>query len=204
MKAVRYDQLIDNIRIHVPACTDGLILRMTRQIAQEFCRRSECWREKVTVDLVANQAAYSIASSFVSDIRRIATVWLRSTTDVAQGKDGYPYNLAGVRFEQPGTLTFLNTPSTESVTGGLRVELVLTPAYNADEIGNEIIELWGHAIEDGVIARLKAMPKLAWSDPQGAKDWGAQYDNGISQASFDTEKRFTGDEVTVSTPRWLV
>lgn len=204
MKAVRYDQLSDNIGIYVPGCAGGLILRMTRQVAREFCQRSECWREKVTVDLVANQAAYTIASSFVADIRRVSVVWLRSTTDVAQGKDGYPYNLSGVKFEQPGTLTFAVAPGTESVTNGLRVELVLTPAYNADEIGDEIVELWGSAIEAGVISRLKAMPRLAWSDPQGAKDWEAQYDNGISQASVDTLKRFTGDDLVAETPRWLV
>lgn len=204
MKAVRFDQLVDNIGIHVQGCTDGLILRMTRQIAREFCQRSECWREKVTVNLVANQAAYTITSAFVTDIRRVAVVWLRSTTDVAQGKDGYPYNLFGLKFEQPGTLTFSVAPGTESVTGGLRVELVLTPAYNADEIGDEIVELWGSAIEAGVISRLKAMPRLAWSDPQGAKDWGTQYDNGISQAFVDTLKRFTGDDLVAETPRWLV
>lgn len=203
MKVVRYDQLLDGIRPHLSGCGDGLIVRTMRSIGQEFCRRSQCWREKISKNMVAGTRSYTLTSAFSADIQRVRDVWFLSATDVTNGEDGTLQDINSIKFTPPSTLLLPYNPG-QSITGGLVVRVILTPQYNADEIGDEVANLWGFALEAGVIGRIKAMPNQPWSDERGARDWSTRFDDGITQAETDSDKNFTNMDLTSTGPGWLI
>jgi len=203
MKVVRYDQLLDGIRPYLPGCNDGMIIRALRSTGQEFCRRSQCWREKIKQNLVAGTKTYTLTSVFSADIQRIHDVWFLSATDVTNGEEGTLQDIGRIKFTPPVTMVLPVNPA-QSVTNGLVVNVVLTPQYNADEIGDEVANLWGFALEAGVIGKLKSMPSQPWSDERGARDLLTRFDDGVTQAETDTDKNFTNMDLTSSGPGWLI
>lgn len=192
----KLQDLLPRMVVDLPGCPEELIYLELRAAWRRFARHSGAVRERRFYPTVAQQRRYPIASQYGAEILYVSGVWVRSAEDVAQDRDGN--QLTGLGYSKTRTLggqdvlQLAYAPS-ESVQGGLVVEMALLPVVkpDADELG----EL-GNAFEDDVVAG--ALAQLAG---QGGKKWSskavyqqrmAEYLAGVSRAKTAAAERNRG------------
>jgi len=167
------------------------------QHLQQACRRfasdSEAFRETLAyIDLVADQANYTLTPSWDCRILRVTEVWKRSADDVTNDMEGVQQPEAYYKFVKPNTLILATDiiPGA-AVTDGLMVEVVLVPEVT--QTGTNVVSLeflndYAEAIMERAYYSLKLMPKQRWSDAAKAlKIHLPAYLNAVTDAMGDVQ-----------------
>lgn len=204
MSAVaRYDNLLPSFRL--PGCQNGEILNQLREAGHEFFRRSECWQHTIpSINIVANQKAYTLTPSYHAQIRRIVEVRFNTAAGVAAGDEGTAQDLTVIEFTPPNTLT-LDSKPTEAVTSGLEVDVKLCPYKYGNELPEELLDLYADAIICGALAKLYDYPEnCPWADPRKAQENTSKFNQAIVQASVDSDKGHRNVDLKMGTQDFLV
>jgi len=195
---VRYDQLLDELYLHLPGCSKTLIKGTLIKALRVLCDRTEAWTETLApVDLVAEQLDYTLTTDWQAYIKRVIQVRKMSADEAAAGFDGSITAPQFYDFTPPGTLT-LNQQliPRENVTGGMIVKVVLSPLWNAVEIPDWLFNRWAQGIVARTLFELKAMKSSAsspvpWSDPDGAAFYRTEYNQLLGEIMGDTARGYT-------------
>jgi hypothetical protein len=171
-----YDLLLPEL----PGCTTAMVDLHLREVAREFCRATSVWRQPLAaVNLVANQATYTVTAPASSELVRIVSItvagkllWL--DTDAPPESQTPKYERADPPFTLSGDLTTLTLIADEvpkaAFVGGLVLVGALSPSAAATTIPDFIKGQYSEAIRYGVLSRLMVMGKKPWTDrPQGEK-----------------------------------
>jgi hypothetical protein len=179
VKVARLDQLIPSVKDKLPASPlKGQAIRSLREAAQRFCFETEAWKEALpSVNTVANQTAYTLATSWQAEIRRIHSVYLKTAAEVTSGAIGTEHDVTYDTFS-PATSVyrFGSAPASTAITGGLVFTVVLVPNLQADEIPEWLLGLYGMAFVYGAIADLCSHKGAGGMyDPETAKLYAMKY-----------------------------
>lgn len=200
---VRYDMLLPSFRMS--GCPDSEIKTQLREAGYDFFRRSECWLYTIpSIDIVANQKAYTLSTGLSAQIRRIHAVRINDANNIAAGNKGVAQDLTRIDFVPPDALTLPDAPLS-SVTDGLEVDVKLCPYRFSDEIPAVLLDLWSDGIIAGTLARLYDYPKnCPWSNSQKAQEQKDIFSAAINQATVDSDKGYRNVELVSSTPDFLL
>ena len=147
-KIVKYTDLVPRMLRDLNNYSPASALFALQDAGREFCNRSEAWFEDLpSIDLVADQQYYALATDYVAEIKLIKSVRVLTSDDVTNELEGEIVPPSHYRMDLPGRLKFLTgyAPST-TVTGGLIVEVVLVPNMGTNELPEWIMSRWAEGI----------------------------------------------------------
>jgi hypothetical protein len=175
---------------HLPGIDAYTLDQHLQQASREFCDRSEAFRETLTRNLVADQAAYVLTPSYDCRIKRILEVWLKTDNDITAGADGTLVDSRYYTFRTAtGTLTLDNAykPSV-AVTGGLVVKVVLVPEITqtgTNVLSEDFLNVWADGLMFRAFFTLMSMPRQRWTNLDrlaGAPFYYGEYLRKLSDA----------------------
>ena len=194
MKAVRYDQLLDQLSLQLPAgISQGVMIRALRDSGKRFCSESQAWRQNLTpITTVISQLAYTLVNEWAADIIGINRVGLRTTAQIAADPtdEGAEIWNGGYKFlPDSQKITFSGAPASSVVTDGLLVKATLVPHDNSDEVAEWFISLYTGGIVSGAVETICMMPQF-YNERINAKA-GRNFNNEVCRAVRDAETGFT-------------
>jgi hypothetical protein len=176
-----------HVQVEVSMAPVALIESMLRRATIDLCRRGHPWvGDFAPITVVAGTAAYQLAApSAQAHAFEPYSVWLDSKRlsfiplDQMRKYGTYWPEHAGevTAFTQvdDGTLTLYRKPE---VGGTLRGLSALAPSATSTELPDWLGEKFFETIVAGAKARLFAMPKATWFDPNGATMYATIFDGG--------------------------
>lgn len=187
-----YDLLLPEL----PGCSTALVDRHLVDMAREFCSTTGLWHQTLTaIDLVAEQATYTVATPASSELVRITELtvagellWRLSDRGVDRQPEGED---AKYRTNEPpfslstdlAQITLMEVP-TAAVVGGLEIKAALKPTAAADTLPDFLKSQHSEAIRYGVLARLMVMGKKPWSDRELAVTYDGRWRTAINFAAY--------------------
>lgn len=192
-----YDLLLPEL----PGCTTALLDFHLRETARQFCSQTGAWRVPFTaVDLVANQAAYTlvpgVANSEVVKLTKLTVnselLWADSDRE-QKGRDAVEPKY--VRYEPPFTLSLdlvqitlmVDEVPTAAVVGGLQVEGALKPTATAAALPDFLRSQYSEAMRYGTLFRLKVMAKKPWTDRDLASAYLLEWNKALNFAAYQVQ-----------------
>lgn len=164
------DELLPRIMEVAPACPEPTAIRHARDAAIEFCRRTRIWRDHDKFEL-GEEACDVIAAGDEAQVFEITHASVTSADDSciwdleAKTVDWLDKNCPGWRDEEgtPQYITQINANSvrvtpTPPEGSMLRLELVLLPSNDADQLIDVLIDTYPQVIADGALGRVLALP----------------------------------------------
>jgi hypothetical protein len=188
-----YDLLMPEL----PGITTALLDQHLREVARDFCGKTSAWREDLTaIDLVADQAAYSVAVPTDSALVRVVSLtaadellWLDREAKEDDEQPTYrpeepPFSLS----DDLGTLT-LSTDDvpTESLAAGLVIKAALKPSTTAATLPDFLRTQYSEAMRFGVLSRLMGMGKKPWSDRPLAGVYAQMWQQKLNFAGYQAQ-----------------
>lgn len=184
----------DILMPELPGCTTAMVDLHLREVAREFCRSTSVWRQTLTaINLVANQATYTVAVPINSELVQVLsvtangiTLWIN--TDFPEPLKTPKYTRADPPFTMSGdllTLTFnIDEIPSSTVTAGLVLTGALTPSATTTVIPDFIKAQYSDAIRFGVLSRLLAMGKKPWTDRDLAVNYAQKWNSAMNFAAM--------------------
>lgn len=190
----------------VIGCPIPTLVHHARLTSIDWCRRTACWR--VDLDPVqlpgGSHVAYIDPLSIQAAVTKVITVSVggRERTLVSP-RDGQRF----VRSQHPGEFCFttdnrdLQVYPMEPAGTEVIVTATLVPSATAAELDDMVAADWIGDIAIGVTAAIKRIPNQEFSDPVGARDDQARYEDrrtsvaakfarGLSAAKTRTQRGF--------------
>ncbi len=212
------DELVPEIHLEAPNCHHGIIRKQLQATLRHFCKETYLWRYQLPAItlLPFNESApstYLYELDVPDDTEVIAiheliyqnrnllpksTDWL--TTEMpnwreSTGDPRYYLQLSDrrVRF----------VPASEEVQPiAITGQVILQPSRKGETFCDELLE-YDHALIQGTLARLLAMGKKPWSDPQRVQYCQLEYGEAISQAKHNTLRDYSDGAETIARRSWL-
>ena len=103
----RYQELYSLCKIDLPMCPEPLLLQQLQMTGRDFCRFTESWRERLTMNLVDDQEDYVLSPNYDAEIIRPLGVWTNGDDTTADPDDPSFYDFTPSNF----TLSFVSAPS---------------------------------------------------------------------------------------------
>lgn len=173
------DRIMDNSRSRLPGAIDTNIYQELQYVLDDFFRMSGCWREKITVPVLANETEYEL-----EPVQSPARVY------------------ALLRFEDGN-----GSPLAASITDGniLKLAKAVDPAdYYAtvtltvtSRVNDEkyprfpqwVSDRFSDVISDGIAGRLMALPAKPFSSPQHALFFQRKFRSGTNIARIEADRQ---------------
>lgn len=176
--------LLPRVLEKAPMCPEPTAIRHIRDAAIEFCRRTRIWRVQDIFALTAEacEALAVYPGTHIFEITHAA--WLApGSGDQDRGIPLVPVTMdwldkyrAGWRSEQsipswitqiaPNSVRLAPKPEpSDDGYGSLRLELILVPSQDADQVPDILVDAYPLEIADGALARLLALP-AEFGNPQ--------------------------------------
>jgi hypothetical protein len=187
------DEMIQYMIVDLPGCTPEMIKQTLRRALREFCIKTEAWRSKVTLDVVADQTDYDLRDNFDAIVQRIIAVKVKNSTnqvfDDITPVAAYQYDL-----EEDITLSFLSkyAPDT-SLTDGLEVEIAWRPQYEAEELSGLFLDRYADGIMSYAKYYLMKMGNKTWSNPSLAMEYKREYE---TMRTYAMREKYTKNKPT--------
>jgi hypothetical protein len=165
--------LVPRVQENAPAAPEPTILRHLRDAAIEFCRRTRVWRSKETftigadghdsVDVDPGRSIYEIThAAFIAadaeddddgtPLDPVTIDWLDNEHPGWRNDEGPP---RWITQWKPNTVRVVPKPE---AAGTLRLELILLPAIDADQVPDILIDSYSREIADGAIGSVLLLP----------------------------------------------
>ena len=173
-------RIYDNVLAVLPATTQPLIQLALWNSVEEFCLRSQYFRERIYWQMAPG--VYQVDFNPFSASQLVS--WVLSQ-----------YGLTSFRIVPPAILEDLQTPPNAARTGWAIVALTPT-SFDALQKSASFPELWTTWFEtmlDGTMFRLTGQPAKPWSSTQLAQYHGARFRMGINRAR-DIAERLHSDQ----------
>lgn len=166
--------LLPRVLEKAAACPEPTAIRHLRDAAIEFCRRTRIWRESDSFSMLAltNPGSETLAPFEGSQIYEISHAAFIETG--AESDDpGTPLEAVTIDWldqehpgwrEKEGPPRFITQSAPNTVTiapkadGTLKLELILLPAEDADQVPDILIETYSRQIADGAIGAVLLLP----------------------------------------------
>lgn len=187
--------LYTEVRQHANQCPDVTINTAVVKCLREFCRQSWYLQELLPpIDIVANQATYTLVPSTGFDIINVDTMKVSGYPYVAvslQDIDDMPDNTAymGYSFEPTNLLTLYPTP-TSAMAAALSVRITEMPQETATTIPDTIYNYYKTDLVSGALAYILSMQKESWSNPSLAAAKEVEFRRGIYNAKMRRSRGF--------------
>jgi len=172
--------LINKMFLRVPQCPAALMNDALLTSLYNFLRDSEAYTTTLTLDLVADQAAYTLSSETDFDIVKIE--WVKqSDSEISADKWS---------FTRPATLTLDEAPGSAE-TDGLDVRVVLTTRDSSDtsSVPSQIFDRYCDAIVSGALVEIHMLPGRPWTNAELAGYHRQRYLSGITDSLNDKNRR---------------
>lgn len=172
----------------LPMVSPQVILQEMQKAGVQFFKASGVWTQFLSVmNIVANQAAYTLTVPAMSQLFQIEQVVLNYTPTVNPFDTIPPTDPMNYYLSDDQTQLIFHTtsiPST-SVTGGMQIRVMLIPTWDATGVPSCFINRYA----EGIMARTKynlfSMARKPWSDPHGAQRALIDYNKEMSEAARD-------------------
>lgn len=176
---MRLRDLLVDVLTDVPGATDPAALNALSRAAAEFCRKTEVFRKKLVLDIVADETDYDLVSGENARIHRVLSV-KGKTDDDQEFTEMDPLYESEYSIEDDSRIVF-ETAFSVDITDGLEVEAVLRPTMRNAELPEWIIDRYGEGIAGMAKVILLAQPGKPWSglDASFAQ---YQYDRAVTNA----------------------
>jgi len=189
----------------LPDCPVNLLNQALQLGSREFCQDTEAFRQELTaMDLVADQKEYTLSAPAGYEISRVFEVRLLTEDEVTDGDEGTVQSTNKYEYDiQTGTLTFYSAPSTEAVTGGLVIEVVLLPLEDGAVLDAEFMRRWGRTIQDWAYWWLFSMDGKPWASETQAAAFFNRYRRGVVTSRVDGARLYTSRELRMQAAGFL-
>jgi hypothetical protein len=180
--------LLGLLTTDLPGCGTADKLAALERAASDFCERSRCWREQLTVELVAG--AYEASLLWPCDGYAIGTTLVSIDGAAVRGAGGYLLVPARIADGMQGILF----PTRPACAQGCTLVLfgTLIPRRGSLELPDWILDNHGAAIADGAAAMLKRHGRKAYSDLPGSAEYMRTFERGVAAAAIDGAARQRG------------
>lgn len=205
-----YDHILPEVNGVLPAVVDFEL----RQVAIDFCEQTGVHTAEVApIDVVGGTAAYTLTSLVAgTEPYRIKAAWYNNRpldlAPIEALNDYSQYWPSQTDVEarcytqkQPDQIILFPQPNT-SLSGGLRVELILRPTQASTGLTDWIANRYMRVICAGVKARLMSMSDRPWSRPDFAAAFAVEYVSGRGLAEIDANRSFIRSALSVRPHRF--
>lgn len=169
-----------HIQPHVPGCPELVIDDHLQIAAENFCKRSEVWRERITglstVDGVSDYKLSTPGRSRLENvthlyvdsaaISRVPSLYYDQDTDTEKGRP--------TRYALFGDETIRFYPTPDDVYS-FEAAAVLSPSSNATSVPDFLYEDHLQTICYGAISTLTIIPGKEWTNPELAMYYSAKF-----------------------------
>lgn len=197
-QATTFSDILNMVMPEVPGCPVALATQHVQQAARQFCADSEAWREKLSpINLVADDATYTLTPGYDCEVRRVLDVWIRTADDVTNGNDGTLLTYDQYEYDPAGSVLTLDDTiePQEAVANGLVVRVMLVPylSTNVDTIAVQggisatFLNYWAEPIIARAKYTLMRMLRTAWANPNMAQVYLDEYHDGVSRAKTELD-----------------
>jgi len=169
------------VQMELNRCSSTLAQYALRRAAREFLRKTGIWQETITMDVVADQSEYTLASAVAS-----ATIY-RIVSVNTNGGEGDNLPAEQYEFTDNTTLTLDDayTPTDAETDGLVVVVSLIPPLVGTDFTVSAILDRWAEAIIAKAISDLAMVPKRPYTDFAVAALKKAEYDRHLKQCLAD-------------------
>lgn len=209
--ATAYSAWLPTIQPHVPDCPSPMIIEAVRQACIDFCESSGYLRVDLEpFNTVATDEEYELTAPTDTVVCRVLTVRcgdriLEATTQERLDADAsYWRNLTGqpARYIQPDQDTIILSPTPDSVEP-VKVFATVRPSQASGAVDDQIFERFKDRIASGAMARLMAMPAVAWSNPELSAYHANIFGDGVSDAADKAARGLSNSVRLRVRPRFL-
>lgn len=199
--------LLESIAEQCRECPRPTLTRNYIDVCRDFCWRTRWLTKTVTgIVTVVDQVAYTITADTNNDFFGVFSIdLLESATEtrqlVEQASEFWDPDAASdipERWEYVMTGQFKLDPP-PSAAYALVVEAFMRPKKDATSIDTRLADECDQAIEYGVLARIKAIVGMPWSDPRGAVENGRMYESNVgTYSALADRKHNSGSRVSTA------
>lgn len=199
MTNVAYTEWLDHIQPHVPDCPSPMILQAVRQASIEFCRSSRYLRVNLDpFNTVVGDDEYELSPptdtvvSAIINIRCGGRILDPEKQEDLDAESNYWRDLEGQpsRFIQPDESTIIINPIPQEVMV-VRIMAAVRPSQSSGGVDSLLFERFMDAIASGALAKLMAMPSVAWSNPELSAYHAGIFRSGVSEAADKAARGLT-------------
>lgn len=211
MTSVAYTQWLDHVQPHVPDCPSPMILQAVRQSCIEFCRSSKYLRVNLTpFNTIVGDDEYEIpiptdtVVSAVLNVRCGDRLLGAARQEELDSEASYWRSIEGQpsRYIMPSEETIILNPVPQEIVP-VRILAAVRPSQTSGGVDEAIFERFLDATASGAIARLMAMPGVAWSNPQLAAYHADVFNSGVSVAADKAARGLTYNKRLRSKARFM-
>ncbi|MEI7879854.1 MAG: hypothetical protein WCI95_03155 [bacterium] len=183
LKVVKYTDLIPRMMRDITNYSLATTVFALQDAGREFCNRSEAWFVDLDpIDVVANQQEYTLDPTLIAQIKKVDSVNLLSSDDVASGYLGTRVHASRYRLILPNTLRFDdNYIPTTPVTSGMVVRVTLAPTMGTNELPEWLMARWAEGIIGHAMYTL-----LRKTDPNTAVVYLNQFNAKLGEAMAES------------------
>lgn len=196
-----YSDLLPDILPHVPSCPLPSITRALQVIAQDFFQRSEAYTHTITsVNTVSGQPNVTVSLPANTRLVKPLDMYLgagklATTNEQILANDyGNWRALTGI----PKFVMISDTVANQLILAlppdgvyALTGRVAVKPLRAATTLDDNLMELYGDALVDGVLHRLMMMKNTEWYDGNLAQYHSVQYESAIDEAHDVSNKTNT-------------
>ena len=183
-----YTDFVARMISELPMVSPQIILQEMQKAGVQFFKASGVWTQFLPVmNIVANQAAYTLTMPSMSQLFQIEQVVLNYTPTVNPFDTIPPLDSMNYYISDDQTQLIFHTTSipSVSVTGGMQIRVMLIPTWDATGVPSCFVNRYS----EGLMARTKynlfSMSRKPWSDPKNAQRALVDYNKEMSEASRD-------------------
>jgi len=183
-----YSNYVVRMRSELPMCPDPIIMQEMQKASLEFFRNSGVWLSTLAaMNIVANQASYTLTLPAMSQLQQIQ--WVKCNFSPAVTPFDTVYAMAPGSYylsdDQTSLVFYTYAIPTQNVTGGLQVQLMLVPTWDATGVPTCFLNRYAEGIMARTKYNLMTMAKKPWSDAQNAGRYLARYNAELAEATRD-------------------
>lgn len=167
----KYDDLIDQVAIHVSPCPENAIIDALRRTVRDFCKKTKLWvYDHEEIAITANQKEFNLNLPEETTALYVWGMNGRSGT-YSQSDDYYLTFDNRIVFNRP-----------YSHNKALNPLLSLMPSAKSETFSDLIYEYCQDTILAGAVAFLQGQPYRAWSQPNMVGYHTEIYERGVKDA----------------------
>lgn len=187
------DELLSRVMPELPGCPVPMVMSTAQEVLEDFCDRTRAWQ--ATLDTVPMRAGQGVIELELPTGTRLIAI--RAVTQ--SGRPVSPRSRRQLNIEHPGWESatgqyvqhFLLDMATNEVRvfpipsqdgDALQFDVDLAPFGVLTILPDEVMRRHSQAIISGIKGRLMIKPKKAWTQPDMAGIYLAEYERKVAEA----------------------
>ncbi|WP_070988474.1 hypothetical protein [Halofilum ochraceum] len=209
---MKLEDLLHRVRPQVPGCPEDVAIDALRVAAEQLCRQSHLWQEKLpAVSIYSKIGDYQLPAPMHTRVVSPLTVHVegrllehRHKGELDQWHRDWRDRLA----PEPHFWT-MNSPDEVVIVPkpeGDKIDALVATASLEPADGEADLPGWFHqyatCLKEGALAELKEIPGKPWSDPKMMQLHQRRFDREVARARYDVSRGFSDRPIrTTAYPR---